>query len=321
MTEKPHSHWCSDCGFEWDHDDAACDLGDHCDCEECLARKVYWIEETFTTFGFCLPDIPDREPNPLERQLMIIGGFKTTADMDRHYGALAADSSQEDMCPPQLTRGRSKPSRGREQPENPHSIEEAITLVEFSAHRKEFNEAVKYLLAGASRTDQELLEFADVNVRTSEVEFVTTGASSGLLVEVRTPGYARVPLPLFERISRAIQMLREDAIVVSIGTGVIRVAKLMFSHPQISLRLIGSRIADLPIGASLPDVLALSVRFRREEIEDSGLLARVIAAQAEASNLIDQSFESLEPLGIERSALSRFVLEQIEKRVRREKAR
>jgi hypothetical protein len=91
---------------------------------------------------------------------------------------------------------------------------------------------------------------------------------------------------------------------VRIETGSIKVESTVFSHPEISLRLIGARIADLPIDASLPDVLALSAQFRPEEIEDSGLLRKVLAAQEEASRLIDRAAAILEPLGIERAALS-----------------
>jgi hypothetical protein len=319
MTETPHSHLCSDCGFEWDHDDSECDLGNNCDCEDCLVKQIYWVEETFTTIGFRLPKAPDREPNPLERQLMVLGGFKSTAEMDRHYGNVPSDSAQKDTNPQQLNRDGSKLSPGRERPEseNSRSIEEANTAIEFSADRQEFNEAVKCLLGGASGTEQDRLEFADVNARTSEVEFVKTGACSGFLAGVRTKGYARVPLRVFKRISRAIRTLREDTIEVSIGTGVIKVARLVFSHPEISRRRIGARIADLPMDAGLPDVLALSLRFRPEEIEDSGLLATVLAAEAEASRLVDQAYKTLKSLDIDRDVLSKLVSEQIKRRADR----
>jgi hypothetical protein len=252
---------------------------------------------------------------------MIVGGFKSTAEMDRHYGTGRSNSAQKGTNPQHLNPDRSKPSPGRERPasKNPPTIEEAKTSVEFSADRKEFNEAVKCLIGGTSGTEQDRLEFADVNARTSEVEFVATGVSSGFLADVRTTGYARVPLRLIERISRVIRTLGEDKIKVSIGTGVIKVASLVFSHPEISLRLIGARIADLPLDAALPDVLALSLRFRPEEIEDSGLLARVLAAEAEASKLIDQAYESLKFLDVDRALLSKLVAEQIKRRMRPEK--
>ena len=193
--------------------------------------------------------------------------------------------------------------------------------IEFSAVLKEFNMAVKYLLAGTSRTEQDSLEMVDINVRAAEVELVTTGVSSPFPAEVRRSGYARVPLPVFERISRAIRGLRNDSIRVSVEIGTIKVGKLSFSHPEITLRLIGARVGDLPIDAPLADVLALQAPFRPEELEDSGfgLLARVLEAQEQASKLIDQVFVSLEQLGIERATLGVFVSEQIAARARKEK--
>jgi hypothetical protein len=69
--------------------------------------------------------------------------------------------------------------------------------------------------------------------------------------------------------------------------------------------------------AGLPDVLALSLRFRPEEIEDSGLLATVLAAEAEASRLVDQAYKTLKSLDIDRDVLSKLVSEQIKRRADR----
>ena len=198
----------------------------------------------------------------------------------------------------------------------PRSNDGASAAFEFSADLKEFNKAVKYLLVGTSGTEHDSLEMVDLNARGAEVELVITGASSPFSADVRSSGYARVPLLVFERISRAIRQLRNDSIRVSIEASTIKVGKLTFLHPEISLRLIGARIADLPIDAPLCDVLALQARFRPEEIEDSGLLAKVLEAQEQASKLIDQAFMSLGQLGIGRVALGTFVSEQIAARGR-----
>jgi len=185
----------------------------------------------------------------------------------------------------------------------------------FTVRLTDLNQAVKYLLAG--RLLKSRLEFVDLNARTSEVELVTTSTSAAFPAVVSISGYARVPLQVFEGISRAVRMLGGDSAVVTVKPGEIRVASVVFSHPEIEIRLIGARTVDLPLDATLPDVLALLVQLRPEEIEDSGLLPRVLMAQEEASRLIDRAFDSLEPLGIERVALSQFVSEQIELRARK----
>ena len=302
MEQRSHAHSCVSCGFDWDHDDPVCDLGDYCDCEDCLVEQVYWVEETFTTLGFCPPEDPDREPNPMERQLLIIGRFKSMREMDRHYGALAGRLGHRDGAPESLTANRPRPSEGSEVPEMLRSTEGATAAVEFSADLKKFNGAVKYLFAGKSGARQARVDFVDLNAIASQIEMVIPGASSACAAEIRSSGYARLPLPVFERIARALRTLPDDSIDVSIERASMKMGTLVFSHPEISLRLIGARIADLPIDAPLPDVLALSVHFRPEEIEDSGLMARVLAAQEEATRLIDQALKLLEQLGIERTA-------------------
>lgn len=157
-------------------------------------------------------------------------------------------------------------------------------------------------------------EYVDINARDSEIELVSTSASSAFPAEVSSSGYARAPYLLFEWLSKAMKTLRQSSVRVSIVEGQVRAANLTFSHPEISLRLIGARIADLPMDAPLPDVLALLTRFRPEEIEDSGLLARVLAAQEQASVLIDQAMKILKPLEIKREAINQFLWEQIKRR-------
>ena len=78
-----------------------------------------------------------------------------------------------------------------------------------------------------------------------------------------------------------------------------------------TIRPIGVRLADLPVNASLCDVLRLFLHFQTPELEDSGLLARVMEAQTEVADLIDRITVLLKPLGIEREAISQFVWEQI----------
>ena len=90
-----------------------------------------------------------------------------------------------------------------------------------------------------------------------------------------------------------------------------KAANLAFRHPSITIRPIGARTVDLPVDASLCDVLRLSLHFRTPELEDSGLLARVMEAQRQVADLIDRITVLVKPLGIEREIISQFVWEQI----------
>jgi len=186
--------------------------------------------------------------------------------------------------------------------------------IEFVVQIGEFAKAVRFLLAGRPRTKKAQSEFVDMNVANGELELVTTGASSALPAEVVRSGYGRAPYLVFEWFGKAVKTLKQPSVRVLIEPGKVKAANLIFSHADISVRLIGARIADLPMDAPLPDVLALQARFSDDELEDSGLLAKVMAAQEQASGLIDKAMKALEPLEVDREALGRFIWEQIKRR-------
>lgn len=144
-------------------------------------------------------------------------------------------------------------------------------LVEFTVQLRELKEAFRPLLAAKPRGKKAHLEYVDITAESGEVTLVIAGASSAFPAEVKSGGYARVPLVFFERFSQVLRTLNQQAITVSIQSGQIKAGSMTFTNPGITTRLIGSRIADLPIDASLLDTLSLLVRFRQEELEESGL--------------------------------------------------
>jgi len=164
------------------------------------------------------------------------------------------------------------------------------------------------------RGRQAQAEFVDINARNSEIELVSTSVSSAFPAEVISSGYARAPYLVFEWFSKAVKTLRQPSVRIAIQEGQVKAASLTFTHPDISIRLIGARIADLPMDAPLPEVLALLVKFSPEELADSGLLARVLTAQEQTSALVDRAMGALAPLEIKRDALNEFIWQQIKKR-------
>jgi len=113
---------------------------------------------------------------------------------------------------------------------------------------------------------------------------------------------------------KAVRSLRQSLVRCTIEPGLIRVATLSFASPEVTIRPIGARIADIPAEAALPDVLALLVKYRPEELEDSGLLARVLAAQEQTSKIMDQALTVMGPLEIPREVLGRFIWVQVKRR-------
>ena len=183
--------------------------------------------------------------------------------------------------------------------------------VEVSFRLKDCKNALKHLFALKPTRGQAKLEYVDFNTGDDEVELVTTGIASSFPARIKTGGYARIPYLTFSGLSRSLRNLSEEPVVVSIHGGELKAANLAFKHPRITIRPIGVRIADLPVNASLCDVLRLFLHFQTPELEDSGLLARVMEAQTEVADLIDRITVLLKPLGIEREAISQFVWEQI----------
>jgi len=200
---------------------------------------------------------------------------------------------------------------------NRSHVEAGGPAVEFVIQSTEFSEALRFLRPARARGKKARADFVDMNAHAGEIEIVAPGVSFSVPAEITREGYARAPYLVFEWFAKALGTLRQPSVVVRIAEGQIKVANLSFAHPDISIRLMGPRIADLPIDAPLADVLALLVKFRSEELSDSGLLARVLASQETASALIDRAVKVLAPLEIKREELSRFITEQIRKRSQR----
>jgi hypothetical protein len=197
--------------------------------------------------------------------------------------------------------------------------ETRVPPVEFMVQSGELSKALRYLRPARARGRKARADFVDMNARDGEVEIVAPGVSFSVPAQVIRAGYARVPYLTFEWFAKVLGTLRQPSVVVSIADGQVKVASLTFTHPDIAIRFMGPRIADLAIDAPLTDVLALLIKFRTEEISDSGLMARVLAAQETASSLIDRAMKVLAPLEIKREELSQFIMEQIKKRSQRDR--
>jgi hypothetical protein len=253
----------------------------------------------------------------LLKELRAIGGDELERIFQERELKRQFLESELEICDKELLRRQLARIEGRKA--NESQSETGIQAVEFMAQASEFSKVLKYLRPARARGRKARVDFVDMNVRAGEVEIVAPGVSFSVPVEIAREGYARAPYLVFEWFAKALGTLRQPSVVVRIADGQIKVGNLSFAHPDISIRLMGPRIADIPINAPLPEVIALLVKFRPEEIGDSGLMARVLAAQETASELIDRAVKALAPLEIERAALSEFIMEQIKKRFQEDK--
>lgn len=190
--------------------------------------------------------------------------------------------------------------------------------VEFEAELQELRRALDHLFAPKVPKKFARTQFVDVNAREDEeVELLTTGAGVTFPAQVLWPGYGRAAYMAFDWLRKAVRSLRQSPVRCTIEPGRVGLANLSFTSPEVTIRPIGARIADIPAEAALPDVLALLVKYRPEELEDSGLLARVLSAQEEVSKLMDRALAVLEPLQIQRQALDQFIWEQVREKAKK----
>lgn len=186
--------------------------------------------------------------------------------------------------------------------------------IDFSIDSEDLKQALKPFFAGRARGKAAALEYVDVKAQKNEIEFVSTAIAATIPGEVVSSGCARIPLRLFETLFRRPQRLAEGRLSIQIREGQIQAGPMTVNSPDVSVLLIGARIADLPLDAPPLETLALTLRFSHEELADSGLLARIEAARQRTDDIIDRAAKLLEPLGIIRAEVDRFVSEQIKRR-------
>jgi hypothetical protein len=159
--------------------------------------------------------------------------------------------------------------------------------IDFSVDSEDLRQALKPFFAGRARGKAAALEYVDVKAQKDEIEFVSTAIAATIPGEVISSGCARIPFRLFETLFRKPQRLAEGRLSIQIREGQIQAGPMTVNSPDVSVLLIGARIADLPLDAPPLETLALTLRFSDEELADSGLLARVEAAQRRTDDLID----------------------------------
>ncbi len=186
--------------------------------------------------------------------------------------------------------------------------------IEFAVSLSELGNVLKYFFALKVPKKQARTQFADIYGSNFDVEFKTAGTAVKFRAHAIRVGYARVPYIAMEWLRQAVRSIKQETVRVQIKPGHLRVGSLRFSNPEITLRQIGARIADLPMNAALPGVLALLVQYDPEELEDSGLLKMVLAAQEKVSEIMDRALEALKPLEIGRRALDEMIWQEIRKR-------
>jgi hypothetical protein len=174
-------------------------------------------------------------------------------------------------------------------------------MLELLVNTTALKKAIRFLLVG--RKDFLDHDTADFRAVADSLELASTGSSTAIEATVTQAGCARIPLDVLKNLRRAAVSYTKTRVRLRIEPGRLRIENFGISHPDIELRRIGGRMADLPVDATPLDALALVKLLSSEEIEEAGLAARVLDAQERAVSAIEWATESLEDFRVPREAV------------------
>ncbi|MGA3126171.1 MAG: hypothetical protein ABSD13_05615 [Candidatus Korobacteraceae bacterium] len=175
-------------------------------------------------------------------------------------------------------------------------------MLEFLVRTQELKKAIRLMLSG--RKEYLSHDTADFRAVADTLELSSTGSSTAIEATVTQAGYARVPFDVLNNLRRAAVSYTKTRVRLRIEPGRLRIESFGLSHPDIELRRIGGRMADLPVNATPLDALALVKLLSSGEIAEAGLSARVLDAQERAISAIEWATDSLKEFRVPREAIS-----------------
>ncbi len=185
-------------------------------------------------------------------------------------------------------------------------------MVEFVISAKEFKKNIRMILSGrAKHLDTDSADFRAV---ANSLDLSSVGTETQMDAEVIQAGRARVPLVVLKTLKKAAVTFKQDKLEIQIEDGRVKLQSYGLSHSGIHLLEIESRVADIPVDASLLDTLAVVKLFSGKELSDSGLLPRVHEARLAAVAAIDHATTCLSKFEIPREAIQQLLEDHIGER-------
>ena len=185
-------------------------------------------------------------------------------------------------------------------------------MVEFIVGAKEFKKSVRMILSG--RTQHLDTDAADFRAVANLLDLSSVGTETQMDAEVTQAGCARMPLIMLKGLKKAAVTFKQDKLRIQIEDGRVKLQSLSLSHPGIQLLEMGTRVADIPMDASLLDTLAMVKLFSGRDLSDSGLLPRVHEARLAAVAAIDHATTCLSKFEVPRETVQKLFEDHISKR-------
>ncbi len=148
-----------------------------------------------------------------------------------------------------------------------------------------------------ARTDDGKDE-VDLTCYRETLKFVVTGREFTCPANVESRGMVRFPLAILPKLRKVASSFGDGPVRIRIEDGRIRVNSMSISIPGITIRQLSDRAIDIPDDAPARDILALNYLFTKEEIAESDLTARFLAANSQRIKAIDSAADTLKAFGI-----------------------
>ena len=172
--------------------------------------------------------------------------------------------------------------------------------MDFTIAKCEFDRALRQILQGRKDT---LGDVVDMTADRSTLTVVATGRSIEVPIKTEVIGSVTIPIKVVFSAKRISENYKDERLRLRISDGKFCIQNTSISNPGIAMKRIARRIIDIPDDARPMDILALRHVFSVDEIEDSGLHARVLDAQSKLTRSMESASMTLRDCGFEQAEL------------------
>jgi hypothetical protein len=176
-------------------------------------------------------------------------------------------------------------------------------VLEFVVNKKVLDSAIKQILFGRN---QDFNALVDLSVERSMLNLVATGTNVEVPVTSDASESVSITVGDLAKLKKVSATYKAGPVRIRIGDGRIRFQNTSIGA-SVSETKVGRRVIDIPNDASAIDLVSLPEIFTEDEIEASGLQAKVATARESTRRMIDSAISSMCELGFTRSEVSAMV--------------
>jgi hypothetical protein len=180
--------------------------------------------------------------------------------------------------------------------------------MDFVINKKDFDSAARQILLGRNPTSTELVE---LTAGPSTLILAAMGTITEIPIKCETTGSVSITISNLAWLKKISATYKAGPVRLQISGGRIRFQNSSISISvsekniaSVSEKNIARPVIDIPSDASPMDLLSLQLIFSTDEIESSGLHAKVREAQETMAQRLDWAASSLGEYGFTRSELA-----------------